>query len=550
VYNDEHTTKEPLTHMWQDDQAPTPLTMTLTIISVTIIVMTLIYLMTVILQPFLPGWQWKYIPLQVSLQIIGAFMALSITLYLLILRTLQPIDASKIWVGYLLLGMGLVDGLQALRITGENFIIIQTVTTGILGVLFAMVWLPHSMMQRLCQKHHILTMILVFSLLIALFTLSLPIHIDNAIALNKHQLLTLQLLNALGTFGFFLATVYFFRASPPTFLHFLFANHCLLLTLASGLLQLAHFTAIWEATWGFWYLLRLTAFGILMYYITNMIHKSITQLVNNEQRLHLIMELAPVGIFYVDMDEKNTSINQQGLAITGLQAEEAQEKGWLKTVHPQDRKYVLNRWQETIGNNQVFKSQHRIKHSNGAILWVAVQAVAERDAQGHIVGYVGTLIDISEAKQNERELNSYRIRLEEIVEQRTHQMTVANLALQQKITQYHEHEATHTQYNPFIQLLESLSPAIIITTDAQKIILFNHRAEQLWGFSATEVIEKPLSTIITSEIQNIPLTINKLNYVKGKNKQGQLLELQGTIEKWSLSSSKTLLILNLTRAET
>jgi PAS domain S-box-containing protein len=547
--------------MWQDDQSPTSLIITLTITSVIIVVIILLLLIGLTIQPFLSIWQWEHIPLQVSLQIIGAFMALCTTLYLLILRELNAIEASQIWIGYILLGMGLLDGLQAFRIEGENFIIIQTMTTCIIGVLFAFVWLPTPILTRLCQDNRFLIGILSSSILIAVFTLTFPTHSDSLEKLEEHQLVALQLLNTLGTLGFFFAAWYFFRSSSPTFLHFLFANHCLLLALASGLLQLAHFTAIWDATWGFWYILRLTAFGILLYYIINMINQSINQLVSNEQRLHLIMELAPVGIFYVDMNNKNTSINQQGLAITGLQPEEVKEKGWLKTVHPQDRKYVLNLWQQTIGNNQVFKSQHRIKHSNGSTIWVSVQAVAERDITDSIVGYVGTLIDISEAKQNEKELNNYRVRLEEIVEKRTHQMEIANESLQQEIIQCRQNDnALRDRYAPFTQLMESLSPVIIVTTDAQKIILFNKSAEQLWGYLASEVIGKPLSQIITTEIQadfqhlyakwliDSSVTMVQPNDLKGKDKKGEQFYLEGTITKWTLSS-QTLLVLSLGRAK-
>ena len=546
--------------MWQDDQSPTSFMITLTITSVIIVVIILLLPIGLTIQPFLSIWQWEHIPLQVSLQIIGAFMALSTTLYLLILRELNTIEVSQIWIGYILLGMGLLDGLQAIRIEGENFIIIQTITTGITGVLFALVWLPTPILSRFCQDNRFLIGILSSSILIALFTLTFPTHPDSIEIFEEHQLFALQLLNALGTLGFFLATWYFFRASSPTFLHFLFANHCLLLMLASGLLQLAHFTAIWDAIWGFWYLLKLTAFGILLYYIINMINKSISQLVSNEQRLHLIKELAPVGIFYVDMNNKNTSINQQGLAITGLQAEEVKEKGWLKTVHPQDRKYVLNLWQQTIGNNQVFKSQHRIKHSNGTTIWVSVQAVAERDVTGTIVGYVGTLIDVSEAKQNEKELNNYRVRLEEIVEQRTHQMEIANESLQREITQCQNENTLRDRYAPFAQFMESLSPVIIVATDAQKIILFNKSAEQLWGYLAGEVMGKPLSQIITTETQadfqrlyatwltNSPIAIIQPTHLTGKNKTGKQFPLEGTIEKWTLSS-QTLLILSLGKAK-
>jgi hypothetical protein len=58
--------------MWQDDQSPTSLIITLTITSLIIVVIILLLLIGLTIQPFLSIWQWEHIPLQVSLQIIGA----------------------------------------------------------------------------------------------------------------------------------------------------------------------------------------------------------------------------------------------------------------------------------------------------------------------------------------------------------------------------------------------------------------------------------------------------------------------------------------------
>jgi PAS domain S-box-containing protein len=251
------------------------------------------------------------------------------------------------------------------------------------------------------------------------------------------------------------------------------------------------------------------------------------------------MELAPVGIFYVDLDNNTTSINQKGLEITGLAAEDVKEKGWLKAVHPQDRKNVLARWQQSLETHQVFQSQHRFKHADGHSIWVSAQAVAERSATEKILGYVGTLIDISDAKQNENELIYYRHHLEEIVIQRTHQMERTNQQLQQELTyQYQTDGSCRERYALLVDCLDQTNDAVITLDKNQRIILLNPIAERLFGYAANEVrgiaVGKLLAVNFQVESHNAdwlkePLVSNQIINLMGKHRKGVEFQLQGTV---------------------
>jgi len=56
----------------------------------------------------------------------------------------------------------------------------------------------------------------------------------------------------------------------------------------------------------------------------------------------MLMEFAPVGIFCTDAYGRNSCINKKGVDMTGLTAAEAKGKGWIKAVHPDDRKTQLS----------------------------------------------------------------------------------------------------------------------------------------------------------------------------------------------------------------
>ena len=234
------------------------------------------------------------------------------------------------------------------------------------------------------------------------------------------------------------------------------------------------------------------------------------------------------------------------MEITGLTAEEAVGKGWLKAVHPDDRKQVFSQWQDAINHNQIFKSQHRFKHLNGTVIWVTAQAVAERTASGEIIGYVGTLTDISETKQTEAQLTRYRNHLEEMVVQRTNQLTAANEQLQQKMEEHQQIEIALRESEARFASILNIAPEAIIAVDrTQQIILFNQGAERLFGYTSKQIMGMPIYTLVPSQLQaqhhqyfteftNESVTIRHLDEslgILGKRQDGSEFPIEGSISK-------------------
>lgn len=530
--------------MLQDDQYSES-KMFLTGTSLLVVVTVLLLLISLIIQHFLPMWQWDQILLHASLQIVGAFMAISLTLLLWVLKKLKSIDSTQLWIGCALLGMGLLDGLHALVLMGDSLVLLQSITTSIIGIWFGLVWLPSHFRYYFCQNK--IAFIIIILLGITLGILSLAFSTQMPWIEETEAQWYIIPLNTMGGIGFFLAAGYFFRTPfSNDFGHLLFSSHCFLLGLATILFQLAHEWNAWDATWVFWHLLRLAAFFLLFYYLFSLLNQAVRQLWVNQEHLRLIMEVAPVGIFYVDMQGYDSSINKKGVEITGLAAEEAVGKGWIKAVHPDDRKQVLSQWQEAINHNQIFKSQHRFKHPNGTVIWVTAQAVAERTADDEIMGYVGTLTDISETKQTEAQLTRYRNHLEEMVVQRANQLTQANQQLQQKIEERQQIEIALRESEARFASILNIAPEAIITVDQlQQIILFNQGAERLFGYTSKQIMGMPLDTLVPSRLQakhhqyfteftHEPVTVRHLDEslgIFGNRQDGSEFPIEGSVSK-------------------
>jgi PAS domain S-box-containing protein len=119
----------------------------------------------------------------------------------------------------------------------------------------------------------------------------------------------------------------------------------------------------------------------------------------SERRYVSLAETVPVGIFRTDVTGNAIYVNNRWCEIAGLAPEIAIGNGWISALHPADRKKVAAAWYRSAQNNSQFQMEYRFLRSDGNVTWVYGQAETERDADGKIIGYAGTLTDITELKQ-------------------------------------------------------------------------------------------------------------------------------------------------------
>ncbi|MCS6812483.1 MAG: PAS domain-containing protein [Cyanobacteria bacterium] len=123
--------------------------------------------------------------------------------------------------------------------------------------------------------------------------------------------------------------------------------------------------------------------------------------VQQQCRLISLLESLPVGIFRTNAEGNCVYANQRLCQMAGITAEETRGYGWLKTIYPDDRDALLNEWQAAIANQRPFQMEYRLQTATGQVIWVYGHAVPEYHEMNQIVGYVGTIIDISDRKQTE-----------------------------------------------------------------------------------------------------------------------------------------------------
>ncbi|OKH39475.1 hypothetical protein NIES2119_07015 [[Phormidium ambiguum] IAM M-71] len=133
----------------------------------------------------------------------------------------------------------------------------------------------------------------------------------------------------------------------------------------------------------------------------------------SEQRYASLAAAIPVGVYRSDTQGYINYVNRRWCELSGFSAEQAIGNGWENIIYAEDRDRIINSWHEATDNQSIFCTEYRYLRPDGSICWVYGQAVAERSTNGDVIGYIGTVIDITDRKRAEESLreNEARLRL-------------------------------------------------------------------------------------------------------------------------------------------
>ncbi|MDF0553338.1 PAS domain S-box protein [Kamptonema sp. UHCC 0994] len=207
------------------------------------------------------------------------------------------------------------------------------------------------------------------------------------------------------------------------------------------------------------------------------------QLRDSEERYATLVEAAPVGIFRTDAAGNCIYVNDRWCQISGLNPKTAAREGWRQGLHPEDRDAIAAEWHQSAQENRPFQLEYRFQRADGVVTWVYGQSVAELDAEGQVVGYVGTVTDISDRKQ-------------------------AEIALSQ-----------------LAAIVESSADAIISKTLDGEIVSWNKGAEKLFGYQAQEVIGQSILLLIPNELKD------EESFIIEKVRQGEVIHHYETVRQ-------------------
>ena len=142
----------------------------------------------------------------------------------------------------------------------------------------------------------------------------------------------------------------------------------------------------------------------------------------SEARFRLMADQAPVMIWVTEPDGSCTYLGRSWYEFTGQTPETALGFGWLDAIHPGDRQAVRDNFLTANARGEPFRLEYRLRHRDGEYRW-AIDAASPRFAEnGAMLGYVGSVIDITDRKRDEEALREADKRKDEFLALLAHEL--------------------------------------------------------------------------------------------------------------------------------
>lgn len=170
--------------------------------------------------------------------------------------------------------------------------------------------------------------------------------------------------------------------------------------------------------------------------------------------------------------------------------------GLLKRVHPDDRQRVIEEFSKTYESHAPLRCEYRLMAADGQIRWFLDEANPVLDAAGRTLYLQGILVDITDDKVIEQELDYYRRRLEELValrtaelEKQTSLLKSANANLDRELCERKRTDAALRRSEARFRLLLESAGEGIYGLDAEGCCIFiNQAALEMLGYKREELL--------------------------------------------------------------
>lgn len=98
-------------------------------------------------------------------------------------------------------------------------------------------------------------------------------------------------------------------------------------------------------------------------------------------------------------DNACTYVSQNWLTFTGRTLDEALGDGWVESMHPEDRAQFFATVWAAYEARREFHVDYRLRRHDGEYRWILDIGTPDWDDEGNFRGYIGSCMDISEARR-------------------------------------------------------------------------------------------------------------------------------------------------------
>ncbi len=119
------------------------------------------------------------------------------------------------------------------------------------------------------------------------------------------------------------------------------------------------------------------------------------------RRYRFLAKAIPQIIWTAEPDGKLDSFNPRWAEYTGLPARQERDRGWHRSLHPEDVRRWLQGWERARMKGERLELDLRLLRRDGSFRWHLARALPVRDRTGRILKWMGTCTDIDDQKRAE-----------------------------------------------------------------------------------------------------------------------------------------------------
>lgn len=119
----------------------------------------------------------------------------------------------------------------------------------------------------------------------------------------------------------------------------------------------------------------------------------------SEDRFRQIAEILPHMIWVTDAKGNTEYLNRAWLEFTGTTLEDNREFGWMTAIHPDDRPFVKERWNEAVKNRSPYEITYRmLRKADHQHRWFIARGMPVINDDGEIEKWYGANADIHDQR--------------------------------------------------------------------------------------------------------------------------------------------------------
>ncbi|PYP65771.1 MAG: hypothetical protein DMD36_18680, partial [Gemmatimonadetes bacterium] len=108
--------------------------------------------------------------------------------------------------------------------------------------------------------------------------------------------------------------------------------------------------------------------------------------------------------------------NRRWLDFVGLRLEDLEGWKWTAAIHPDDVTALVTNWRACLESGRPLEIETRVRRADGVYRWMLHQKQPLRNAEGQIVRWYGSSVDIDDRKRAEFKIDEQQSAIRQILD--------------------------------------------------------------------------------------------------------------------------------------